>query len=65
MNCRIACCGEHIALKTRGILRDCKIMLAGKLRASISQAIHKIYANHVGKTKRYSQIENLKSMLFL
>jgi len=49
VNYRIACCGEHIALKTRGILRDCKIMLAGKRRASIRQAIHEIYAKNVEK----------------
>ena len=49
MNCRIACCGEHIALKTRGILRDCKVMLAGKLLASIRQTIHEIYAKNMSK----------------
>jgi len=51
MNCRITCCGEYIALMTREILRDCKIMLAGKRRASIRQAIHEIYAKGVEKSK--------------
>jgi len=49
MNCRITCCGEYIALKTWEILRDCKIMLAGKRRASIRQAIHEIYPKDVEK----------------